>query len=188
MRKALQQAGVARNGPGRPKFEDIVPQLPALFMKLIAHNCVADPRMRNEIIRHLGTVRGVTKELNEELAKIPELKKIGFKVSKSATYTMFVPRHPNSYEARRHPYCLPVRSARAQFDWRANHVSLRFCNARNRNAKRALAWFSLWAVFISPEDKALIPLGTLQLSSKKLWFTLRLQLGLLIIFPRCKGI
>ena len=119
MRNALQQAGIARNGPGRPKIEDIVPQLPDLLMKLIAQNCVADPRRRSEIIRHLGTVRGVTKELNEELAKIPELKKIGFKVSKSTMYTMFVPRYPNSLE-------LPVRSARAQFDGRANHVSLMF--------------------------------------------------------------
>ena len=40
MRKALQQAGVARNGPRRPNIEDIVPQLPDMLMKLIVHNAV----------------------------------------------------------------------------------------------------------------------------------------------------
>ena len=77
----------------------------------------------------------LTKELNEEFEKIPQLNKLGFKVSKSATNTRVVQRNANFYEGRRHGYCLPVRSSKAKFDSRGGHVSLRFCNTRNRIAK-----------------------------------------------------
>ena len=137
--KALIEAGVARDAPGRPKLEDTVPQLPILLLKITGHKCVADPRRRSEIVIHLGTISQVTEDLNKELEKIPELKRLNFKVSRSAVYTRFVPSNPTTYGGRRHRYCIPVRAARAQFNSRADHVSLQFCNARNRIAKQALS-------------------------------------------------
>ena len=119
------QLGILRPGPGRPRVEDIVPEIPQLLLKIIKHKCVADPRRRSEILRNLGTISQVTENLNAELQKIPELKMKGFSVSRSTTYIRFMPRLANSYEGRRHPHCPPVRSVRALFNPRTEHVSLR---------------------------------------------------------------
>lgn len=55
-----------------------------------------------------------------------DLKKIGFRMSRSGTYVRLLPRNSNTIEKRRHMTTVPVKRTRAQVDYHQNHIDRHF--------------------------------------------------------------
>lgn len=93
------------------------PELLKAIVNIAKVGAAADERRRTDKIRTCKTLD----DLQEELEKI------GFKLSRSATYLRLLPRNDRSNEGKRHVVTVPVKLCRAQASEHKTHMDGKFC-------------------------------------------------------------
>lgn len=135
---------------GRPRLENEQPGLLETIIDLAVFGSGADDRRRTELIRSCKTLDDLH----------GQLKKMGFEISRSATYLRLIPRRANSTEGKRHVKTAPVKLTRAQTSEHKRHEDSDFCIATIRALESVASLLGPHDVFfLSQDDKARIPLG-----------------------------
>ena len=89
-----------------------------------------------------------------------ELEKLGFIISRSATYLRLQAKKKNSNEAKRHVKCLPIRLLRPENNLRKENVDRMFAKSLVDDVHDVYSLFGPDCItFLSNDDKARIALG-----------------------------
>lgn len=108
-----------RLAPGRPRLEEDQVGLFKSICDIAIFGSAAHERRQSDIIRSIKTLDELTEEL----------KKLGYRISRSATYLRLLPRRCNTTEGKRHITTVPVKLIRAQNDAHKKHIDGKFCTA-----------------------------------------------------------
>ena len=107
-------------------------------------------RRRTDVLRTITTLN--------ELCK--ELEKLGFIISRSATYLRLKAKNKNSNEAKRHVKCLPIRLLRPENNLRKENEDRIFAKSLVDDVHDIYSLFGPDCItFLSNDDKARIALG-----------------------------
>ena len=107
-------------------------------------------RRRTDILRTIKTLDDFCKELE----------KLGFIISRSATYLRLQAKNKNSNEAKRHKKCLPIRLLRPENNLRKENIDRMFAKSLVDDVHDVYSLFGPDCItFLSNDDKARIALG-----------------------------
>lgn len=121
-----------------------------VISEIAIHGSGADARRRSELVRSCRTLDDLNLELN----------KIGYNISRSATYLRLMPRRANSKQGMKHVKTVPVKLIRAQTSEHKAHIDTEFATASIRFLESLASFLGPEEVFfLSQDDKARVPLG-----------------------------
>ena len=139
-----------REGPGKPRIEETQPDLLATISKIVESQSAADPRRRTEILRSVRTLDDMTNELS----------RLGYIISRSATYLRLQPKRKNTIEGKRHVKCLPIKLLRPEHNLRKVNIDRMYAKSLIDDIHDIDSLFGPDCVTVlSMDDKARIPLG-----------------------------
>ena len=88
------------------------------------------------------------------------MEKMGFKISRAATYFRLLPRRMNSNSGKRHVHTVPVKLLRPENTLRKKNVDRMYAKSFVDDVQALDSLFGKDAVlFMSNDDKARVPLG-----------------------------
>ena len=90
---------LSRDVVGRPRLDVDQPYLLSTIVDIVQSSSASADRRRSEMLRTITTLD----DLNKELLKL------GFNISRSATYLRLLPRRQDSIEGKRHVKTVPVK-------------------------------------------------------------------------------
>ncbi|CAH0547066.1 unnamed protein product [Brassicogethes aeneus] len=139
-----------RDSVGHSNLESDQPLLLKTIADIALFGSACDDRRRTESIRSVKTLDELTQEL----------RKLGFDISRSATYRRLIPRKSNSTEGRRHVSTVPVKLIRAQTDHHKSHLDSKFAETSIDYLENIASILGPDQVFfLSQDDKARVPIG-----------------------------
>jgi len=142
--------GFNRSSSGRPRIEVDQPGLLSAILNIVQASTAADPRRRTEALRSITTLDDMKSELE----------KLGYNLSRSATYLRLLPRRGNTIEGKRHVQTVPVKLLRPENDLRKKNPDRMFAKSTVDDAQSLDLLFGPHAItFLSNDDKARIPIG-----------------------------
>jgi hypothetical protein len=107
-------------------------------------------RRRTDILRTITTLNDLCKELE----------KLGFIISRSATYLRLQAKRKNSNEGKKHVKCLPIRLLRPENNLRKENIDRMFAKSLVDDVHDIYSLFGPDCItFLSNDDKARIALG-----------------------------
>ena len=135
---------------GRPRLEVQTPDLLSAIINIVQSSSTADERRRTECLRTVTTLDDLT----------AELRKLDYKLSRSATYLRLMPRRGNTAEGKRHVQTVPVKLLRPESSLRKKNPDRMFAASFINDMFEVARQFGPQAaLFISNDDKARVPLG-----------------------------
>lgn len=154
-----------RSVHGRPRLEIDQSELHKVIIDIALFGSSADDRRRTETINSCKTLD----DLHDALLKL------GFSLSRSATYNRLIPRNLQTLEGKRHIATVPVKLRRAQTDHHKTHPDMHFCTASVRALESLASLLGPKQVFfLSQDDKARVPIGITAVS-KQAFFLMHVE-------------
>lgn len=120
------------------------------IVDIAMYGSASHEKRQSDVYRSIKTLSELTEQLRRD----------GFKISRSAVYLRLLPRCSSSLEGKRHIVTVPVRLIRAQNDNHAKHIDGQFCTATIWHLEELSSLLGPNEVcFLSQDDKARVPIG-----------------------------